>query len=523
MKKYYITSLFLCVLCGFLFIFTACEQEAPIPRYLAVTGVSFDQTSVVMNLRAGGLYTDTITLTAVVTPQRASNRALVWWSSNPNVAAVDHIGTVNADGTVSMQVRALRTGTVTIFAASEASGDIAECHIEVIDLIPQPVQAVSISDVTLFIGGTEQKKLIPVFTPRAVTRYTASWQSSNASVAAVNQNGVVSAVGAGTATITITVTDEEDNTIVRTGSSTVTVTPLHAQFASFAALHEARASYGYFNFIGRAIAANDNVTNTSTWSGTSTNQADFRLNYTYDFERFGKAPDTNLVPRFVHPQEGSNFVPPSALLPGPYRSHSQFNYASLAHFAFTGYRQAHPWGVDFLLDANGNRTQNTRAGQTWSSGSAVHSANAEEFSGLAVDLGKDKFIDTVVVYAGGNITANSQFNSRNGNVNNRSLGIFLEYMPFSEAAQTAFNELSPANSERPVNWPRPGYPGSPWIGHPAGEIVPNGISWVYVFHFEQPVLARYVRLSFRQAPVAGGGFLGFAFVNSFEIYNTRGN
>jgi hypothetical protein len=162
----------------------------------------------------------------------------------------------------------------------------------------------------------------------------------------------------------------------------------------------------------------------------------------------------------------------------------------------------------------------------------VANTNDVQYSGIGVDLGKDTFIDMVMVYAGGNTTATSAFNSTDANAQCPS--ITLEYMPDTLAnAQITFDKLYKANLydvptdkwNNPAednNWPAPGYPGSPWIS--GGQIVPNGSSWVYVFHFEQPVVARYLRCNFEQAPVAAPatGYLGRAFVNSFEAYNTRG-
>ncbi|MCL2410977.1 MAG: hypothetical protein FWC97_04965, partial [Treponema sp.] len=248
----------------------------------------------------------------------------------------------------------------------------------------------------------------------------------------------------------------------------------------------------------------------------------------------GRAGVGNLVPVFTHPQSGSNFVQAGDIPTGPFRSHTQFNYASLAHFAFTGYRQAHPWGIHSLDGAPSNDgTRTTRAGQTWSAGVNAFAANTNtvQFSGIGVDLGSDIYIDTVVIYAGGNVTASSQFNAR-GNPDARNLGITLEYMSGTAAnAQAVFERLHRANHNAPTtnwndpnaenNWPAPGYPGSPWRS--GGEIVPDGNSWVFVFHFEEPVLARFLRVNFEQAPAAppATGFWGRAFVNSFEVYNTR--
>ena len=65
---------------------------------------------------------ETLTLKAVVTPSKATNKAVKWSSSNTKVAAVDKNG----------KVKALQNGTATIKAtAKDGSGVSASCKITV--------------------------------------------------------------------------------------------------------------------------------------------------------------------------------------------------------------------------------------------------------------------------------------------------------------------------------------------------------------------------------------------------------
>ena len=495
----------LCVLCGFLIALTACFPNPPLPRYFPVTGVTLNQTSLTLNLWVGPGYDKrTAVLTASITPDNASFTGVRWHSSNPSVATVGEY-----DGVV----RAVSPGTANITVTTDDGGKTAVCVVTVIFTTPQAVQSVSIDNLTLFIGGTEQKTLTPVFTPAVVLNETVTWETLNLNPAGnllvkceafakVNAQGVVTAVSPGTAIIRVTTEDGG-----QTASSTVTVTPLLAQFADFTAF--LAAPFYRQNFFGTnpARTGGDTAANVSTWTGWNTNQADFALDYTFNNTLFGRAGAGNLVPEFI----GTAGVQVSTIPRGPYRSCSQFNFASIPHFAFTWYRQAYPWGIDSLtVPPNRDGNDTTRAGHTWSSGAAVSAANPIQFSGLGVDLLADRLIDTVLIYAGANITSASRFNSPNGNIYNRSLGIIVEYMPHSTAAETAFDALGNGN------WPPPG---APWVS--MGKIVPDGNSSVFVFHLEEPVLARYVRASFQQAPVGGGNFTGLTFVNSFEVYNTR--
>ena len=65
---------------------------------------------------------ETLTLKAVVAPEKATNKGIKWSSSNTKVAAVDKNG----------KVKALQNGTATIKAtAKDGSGVSASCKITV--------------------------------------------------------------------------------------------------------------------------------------------------------------------------------------------------------------------------------------------------------------------------------------------------------------------------------------------------------------------------------------------------------
>jgi uncharacterized protein YjdB len=158
-------------------------------------------------VQAGG----TVQLTA--TPRDAAGnpltgRAVAWESSAPGVATVDANG----------RVTAVAPGTATIRATSE--GRTGTSTITVTAAPPTPVASVSVTPPTadVQVGGTVQLTATPrdaagnPLTGRAVT-----WESSNPTVAAVDANGLVTAVAPGTATIRATSEG-------RTGTSTITVT-----------------------------------------------------------------------------------------------------------------------------------------------------------------------------------------------------------------------------------------------------------------------------------------------------------
>lgn len=125
-------------------------------------------------------------LSAKVAPTSALYDAISWTSSEPGVATVDDAG----------KVTAVSAGTTSITART-ASGKSKSCKVTVTQ--PQPT-SVSLADATLLVGATAQ--LTPEVTP-ANARRSFTWKSSDASIAAVNSDGVVSGKKEGTAEITV--------------------------------------------------------------------------------------------------------------------------------------------------------------------------------------------------------------------------------------------------------------------------------------------------------------------------------
>ena len=151
---------------------------------VAVSSITLDKTT--LALVAGG----SDTLTATVVPENATEKTVTWSSSDATVATVDQTG----------KVTAVKGGTATITAA--AGGKSATCAVTV----TQPVTGVTLDKASaeLVLGGTDAQKTVTLtatVSPENATDKTVTWTSSDAAVATVD-NGVVTAVKAGTATIT---------------------------------------------------------------------------------------------------------------------------------------------------------------------------------------------------------------------------------------------------------------------------------------------------------------------------------
>ena len=155
-----------------------------------VSGVSLDQNDV--SLSVG----ESVTLSATVSPDNASDRSVSWSSSDSSVATVSDKGAVKAVG----------GGTATITVTTNDGGYSASCTARVSKPVIE-VTGVSLDadDVSLSVG--ESFGLTATVKPSDAADKGVSWSSSDSSVASVNGSGSVVAKGKGTATIIVTTDD----------------------------------------------------------------------------------------------------------------------------------------------------------------------------------------------------------------------------------------------------------------------------------------------------------------------------
>ena len=178
--------------------FAECKVTV-IAKTIAVETITLDKTAAELNKG------DTLELTATVKPDDATNKTVTWTSSDEKVATVDENGKVTAVG----------AGKAVITA--KADGKSASCEITV----TVPVTSVTLDKTELSLEKDETDVLTAVVSPEDAADKTVTWTSSNAAVATVDQNGKVTAVGAGTAVITAI--SNADETIKATCKVTVTV------------------------------------------------------------------------------------------------------------------------------------------------------------------------------------------------------------------------------------------------------------------------------------------------------------
>ena len=165
-----------------------------------VTNVKLNKKNI--TLKAGKVYT----LKASVSPSKASNKTLVWKSSNNSIASVNSKGVVSAK----------EAGTVTITAtAKDGSKKKASCKVTV-KKASKPASDKRVSKIivsskkSVNINGTLQ---LNVSVQPSELSKTFTWKSDNTKIATVSSTGLVKGVSAGTVKITVTTNDKWKDSI----------------------------------------------------------------------------------------------------------------------------------------------------------------------------------------------------------------------------------------------------------------------------------------------------------------------
>ena len=174
-----------CTVCGYKE--TATIPAIYIPSY-PVTGIKVSPDTLTLNRKD-----ETAQLTAEVIPSYADNTRVTWKSSDESVVTVDEKGKVTAVG----------NGTATITVTSVSGNYTATVAVTV--KIPVEIEKISIEaekeTLTKIGESTELKVKIE---PENADAQKLIWKSDNEMVAAVDENGKVTAIGNGMAIITVT-------------------------------------------------------------------------------------------------------------------------------------------------------------------------------------------------------------------------------------------------------------------------------------------------------------------------------
>lgn len=168
----------------------AASDDNPAATAICNITVEISASALILDDKTKTLYVgDTYRIGYVLTPTNAANKDIKWSSSSTSVVSVDTTGLIKAVG----------AGQAIITARTEDGALTATCTITV----KQKATGISIdvSDLELYVN--QSYDLNATVTPADSNDYTLTWESSNTTVATVDDNGTVSAVAAGRSNITV--------------------------------------------------------------------------------------------------------------------------------------------------------------------------------------------------------------------------------------------------------------------------------------------------------------------------------
>ena len=179
-KKFFSIALLVFALC-------ACK-ETPEDNIIPVASVSLNQTEAEM------LVGETLQLQAQISPSNATDKTLMWGSSKQSVATVSDAGLVTAVGEGSAKITVTASGKTATCDITVSKPEVPVVHVESVSL--------DRTNANLEVGQT--LTLTATVLPENADDKSVEWKSANPTVAEVDQNGNVTAVGEGSAEITAT-------------------------------------------------------------------------------------------------------------------------------------------------------------------------------------------------------------------------------------------------------------------------------------------------------------------------------
>ena len=173
---------------------TVTKEEQIDPGTIGVEGIT-------LNAQTLELKIDEIKdLVATVVPENATNKTVIWTSSNPVVAMVNEKGRVTGKS----------EGVANIMATTEDGGITVSCKVTVTkeaESGDKKVVSVNLDLQAMRLKVGTNRTLQATVLPEDATNKKVTWSSSNSEIATVDQNGNVIAKSAGLATITVTTED----------------------------------------------------------------------------------------------------------------------------------------------------------------------------------------------------------------------------------------------------------------------------------------------------------------------------
>lgn len=158
--------------------------------HIPVTAVNIEQSNV--NVAKD----NSVNLYAEVTPYNATDRAIIWESSNPSVATVDTSGNVYA----------LALGETTITATNSDSGCTASCSVTVTE--PQPITGLTVNERELYFDVGDEIIVAYDILPSNALKSEVKYIVEDETIAS-EEDGVLYAIAEGETDINISTLDGE--------------------------------------------------------------------------------------------------------------------------------------------------------------------------------------------------------------------------------------------------------------------------------------------------------------------------
>lgn len=202
---------------------------------IKVSGIILDKTNKTVEQN------ESFALIAIVQPENAKDKSLIWNSSNPSIATVQN-GIVNA----------INKGECDITATTVDGNFKATCSVKV---LPISVKSISFNENSVLILESDKIQLTYHITPNDAENQSVHFSSSDSNIASVDNDGYITANNVGNTTITVTTNDGNHSAICNVSVSPIT------NFVT-ASYNSSEVSIGGFT----RISASSTIENNSTKS-----------------------------------------------------------------------------------------------------------------------------------------------------------------------------------------------------------------------------------------------------------------
>ena len=155
---------------------------------IRVTGITLDKSLITIDIN------QTTVINATIAPATATNKSIVWASSNSNIAQVSQNGIVTAKS----------EGAAIVTASTVDGGLVAVCTVVVRKV---PVTGITLDKSLITIDVNQTTAINATVAPATATNKSIVWASSNSNIAQITQKGIVTAKAEGAAIVTATTVD----------------------------------------------------------------------------------------------------------------------------------------------------------------------------------------------------------------------------------------------------------------------------------------------------------------------------